>query len=68
MADMWGRRAILQMAALAASAAFGSVTPSAQPRPSRRFIIDSHLHFDARPDFFDTLVSTYRPRNAMPHH
>ena len=30
-----------------------------------RFIIDSHMHFDDRPDFFETLVAIYRPRNAM---
>jgi predicted TIM-barrel fold metal-dependent hydrolase len=37
---------------------------SAQPKP-RRFIIDSHLHYRDQPDFFDTVVRTYRPRNAM---
>jgi len=31
----------------------------------KRFIIDSHMHFDERPDFFETLVGIYRPRNAM---
>jgi predicted TIM-barrel fold metal-dependent hydrolase len=36
-----------------------------QARPPRRFIIDSHQHFDDRPDYFDKLVATYRPRNAM---
>ena len=33
--------------------------------PPRRFIIDSHLHYRDQPDFFDTVVRTYRARNAM---
>ena len=32
---------------------------------THRFIIDSHMHFDDRPDFFERLVAMYRPRNAM---
>jgi predicted TIM-barrel fold metal-dependent hydrolase len=39
--------------------------PSAAQAPPRRFVIDSHLHFRDEPDFFDTLVRTYRARNAM---
>lgn len=34
-------------------------------RPPRRFIIDSHQHYDSKPDYVDRLVSAYRPRNAM---
>ena len=37
----------------------------AQSPPPRRFVIDSHLHYRSEPDFFDRLVRTYRPRNAM---
>lgn len=33
--------------------------------PQRRFIIDSHQHYLETPDYFDRLVKTYRPRNAM---
>jgi uncharacterized protein len=68
-----GRRDFLKLAAAAAGAVAGG-GPSAgsaaaergeQTQPPRRFIIDSHQHFDARPDYFDKLVATYRPRNAM---
>ncbi|QQS48141.1 MAG: amidohydrolase family protein [Acidobacteriota bacterium] len=31
----------------------------------RRFMIDSHQHFDPSPDYIDRLVKVYRPRNAM---
>lgn len=37
----------------------------AAAQPPRRFIIDSHLHYRDQPDFIETLVRTYRPRNAM---
>lgn len=37
----------------------------ARSAPPRRFVIDSHLHYQDAPDFFDRLVKTYRPRNAM---
>jgi predicted TIM-barrel fold metal-dependent hydrolase len=39
--------------------------PSTAQAPPRRFIIDAHLHYRDQPDFFDSLVRTYRPRNAM---
>ena len=39
--------------------------PGARPSPPRRFVIDSHMHFEDRPDFFPTLARVYRPRNAM---
>ena len=42
----------------------GDEPPQVQPAP-RRFIIDAHQHFDARPDYFQALVAAYRPRNAM---
>ncbi|HEY2932290.1 MAG TPA: amidohydrolase family protein [Acidobacteriota bacterium] len=31
----------------------------------RRFIIDSHHHFEEKADYFDRLIKNYRPRNAM---
>lgn len=71
MVDAWGRRAFLKLATLAAGAGLGSVRrssgdepPQVPPAP-RRFIIDAHQHFDARPDYFPALVAAYRPRNAM---
>lgn len=50
----------------AASVAAASQSP-AQPARSapRRFIIDSHQHYEDKPDYFDRLVKAYRPRNAM---
>jgi hypothetical protein len=60
MPDPFGRRELLTLAfAAAARAAF------AQSKPPRRFVIDSHQHYDDRPDYVDRLVATYRPRNAM---
>ena len=40
-------------------------SPSPRPSPPRRFIIDSHQHYEDKPDYFDRLVKTYRARNAM---
>ncbi|MEY3283244.1 MAG: hypothetical protein RIR86_1257, partial [Acidobacteriota bacterium] len=42
----------------------GSVT-AGQSAPARRFIIDSHHHFDPAPGYLDRLVRIYGPRNAM---
>jgi hypothetical protein len=42
-----------------------AVEQAPAPAPPRRFIIDSHLHYRDEPGFFDTVVRTYRPRNAM---
>lgn len=39
-------------------------TSQAQTVP-RRFIIDSHQHYNAAPNYIDRLVKVYRPRNAM---
>jgi predicted TIM-barrel fold metal-dependent hydrolase len=52
------------MAAFVMVFALAAEQAHAQP-PARRFIVDSHLHYRDQPDFFDTLVRTYRPRNAM---
>src|SRR5207245_1158824 len=38
--------------------------PSPAPAP-RRFVIDSHQHYQDAPDYIDRLVRIYRPRNAM---
>jgi predicted TIM-barrel fold metal-dependent hydrolase len=61
------RAAAIAVSFLLAAAAVPAQSPSpaARPLPPRRFVIDSHLHFQDQPDFFDRLVKTYRPRNAM---
>jgi predicted TIM-barrel fold metal-dependent hydrolase len=38
---------------------------SGQAAKPRRFIIDSHHHFDPAPGYIDRLVKIYRPRRAM---
>jgi len=40
-------------------------SPSPRLSPARRFVIDAHQHYEDKPDYFDRLVRTYRPRNAM---
>lgn len=46
-----------------------TVTPAQSPSPrlspARRLVIDAHQHYEDKPDYFDRLVRTYRPRNAM---
>lgn len=37
----------------------------AQAKPPRRFIIDSHQHYQSAADYIERLVKHYRPRNAM---
>jgi uncharacterized protein len=49
------RRALL---ALTAGPLLAQNTP-------RRFIIDSHQHYENKPDYFDRLERHYTPRNAM---
>jgi predicted TIM-barrel fold metal-dependent hydrolase len=44
--------------------ALGTGALFAQP-PPRRFVIDSHQHYQNAPDYFDRLVRVYKPRNAM---
>jgi len=51
--------ALLSLAALAGSA---HAQTAAAPR---RFIIDSHQHYEDKPDYVERLVKTYRARNAM---
>ena len=44
----------------------GALPATAQtPAAPRRFVIDSHQHYEDKPDYFDRLVKTYRARNAM---
>jgi len=56
-----GGLAVLALVAATAPAQ----SPSPRPSPPRRFVIDSHQHYSNAPDYFDRLVKTYRPRNAM---
>lgn len=52
--------------AVPASPAPRSVAESPSPPDlPRRFIIDSHQHYEDKPDYVERLVRTYRPRNAM---
>ena len=51
--------------AFVAMGAGWSTETSAQQTQPRRFVIDSHQHWRETPDYIDTLVRTYRPRNAM---
>ena len=43
----------------------GSCTQRAATQPPRRFIIDSHQHYSAAPDYIARLVKVYSVRNAM---
>jgi uncharacterized protein len=43
----------------------GSATQRAAAQPPRRFIIDSHQHYSAAPDYIARLVRIYKERNAM---
>ncbi len=52
----------LALAAALAGTAAGQTQPARAPR---RFVIDSHQHYEDKPDYFDRLVKAYRPRNAM---
>jgi predicted TIM-barrel fold metal-dependent hydrolase len=53
------------IAGLVWSAMSGTSTQARQPERPPRFVIDSHQHWRSAPDYVDTLVRTYRPRNAM---
>jgi len=78
MGEGYARREFLKFAVMAAGVRVERATAAARERGSggqaptasqsqrpRRFLIDSHQHFNRAPGYFDTLVSTYRPRNAM---
>jgi uncharacterized protein len=43
----------------------GSFTQRAAAQSPRRFIVDSHQHYSAAPDYVARLVKVYRARNAM---
>jgi predicted TIM-barrel fold metal-dependent hydrolase len=56
----------LRRALTAAVLAIGAPAWAQSPAPApRRFVIDSHQHYQDAPDYFDRLVSTYRAHNAM---
>lgn len=52
-------------ASLVGGALLSRARLSAQSSAPKRFIIDSHQHFDAAPDYIERLVKIYRPHNAM---
>lgn len=53
------------LATVVVDAGWPDTTAARQTPPARRFVIDSHQHWRMAPDYIDTLVRTYRPRNAM---
>jgi predicted TIM-barrel fold metal-dependent hydrolase len=61
------RRAALLVVAAATVLGTAGVPDASQtaPAPASRFIIDSHQHYSNDPSYIDTLVKTYRARNAM---
>src|SRR6266540_3418050 len=70
------RRSFLRLASVGAlgmmldarpSLSQSSSQPSGQPsgQPPRRFVIDSHQHYQPAPDYVERLVKVYRPRNSM---
>jgi uncharacterized protein len=62
-----GRRDFIRMAAISAAAlTFRPRVQASQAQlQPRRFVIDSHQHYDPAPDYVDKLVRVYQPRNAM---
>jgi predicted TIM-barrel fold metal-dependent hydrolase len=68
MADLPCTRRRFVVSALSAGAGFALAGPLAErlaAQPPRRFIIDSHQHFEDKPDYITRLVGMYRPRRAM---
>ena len=66
------RRSFLRLAGVGALGMTLGARPSlsqssSQPsgQPPRRFIIDSHQHYQPAPDYVERLVKVYRRRNAM---
>jgi len=61
------RRAFLKLVGVgAAGMALGTLASRGHSlAPPRRFVIDSHQHYQPAPDYVGRLVETYRPRNAM---
>jgi len=56
----------IALAGTAGCALTRAVAQPSQPQTvPRRFIIDSHQHFNPAPNYIDRLVKVYRPRNAM---
>jgi predicted TIM-barrel fold metal-dependent hydrolase len=53
------------MSPLSRRAFTGMLGAAAFAQRPRRFLIDSHQHYDPAPDYVDRLVKIYKPRNAM---
>lgn len=62
--ESYTRRTFLS-GGLAFGACLAAARSAGQSKIPRRFIIDSHQHFDPSPDYIERLVRAYRPRNAM---
>src|SRR5262249_22468101 len=59
-------RALRRTLAAAVLLAIGAPARPQPPTPApRRFVIDSHQHYEDKPDYFERLVKGYRARNAM---
>jgi uncharacterized protein len=53
------------MSSISRRAFAGLIGGAAFAQRPRRFIIDSHQHYDPAPDYIDRLVKIYKARNAM---
>jgi predicted TIM-barrel fold metal-dependent hydrolase len=52
-------------AVLLGAAGLPRAEPAGERQAPARFVIDSHQHWRSAPDYIETLVKVYRPRNAM---
>jgi predicted TIM-barrel fold metal-dependent hydrolase len=59
------RRGFLKQTLGAGAAIALAGRPASSQQPGRRLIIDSHQHYEDRPDYVARLVNTYRARHAM---
>lgn len=60
-----GAASIAALAAVCLTWPLQATVPQEAAKAPRRFVIDSHQHWRSGPEYIDTLVKTYRPRNAM---
>jgi predicted TIM-barrel fold metal-dependent hydrolase len=58
------RRAFIKLMT-AGVAGLATLSRASFAQAPRRFVIDSHQHYQSAPDYIERLVKIYRPRNAM---